>query len=613
MLSGMHEAIIYLSAALIAVPLFRRLGFGAVLGYLAAGMLIGPWGLGFIGEVESVLQFSEIGVVFLLFVIGLELKPSRLWVMRHAIFLTGFLQVVFATVPLTLLMHYLGLQWLAAALAGFALALSSTAFVLQALGERKQLTAPHGRAAFGILLFQDLAVIPLIALLPMLAVGGAEHGEINLWSRAGLAAAAMLGLYIGGHYLLRPVFRAVAKWGSEETFTVAALLVVIGAALLMEWAELSMGLGAFLAGVLLADSEYRHELEANINPFKGLLLGLFFISVGMSADFGILGRDPKPVLYGAAALITIKLVTLWLVATVLKFGHPNGLRLSLVLAQGGEFAFVLFHAAVGVHLLPHEVTDRLIAIVILSMVITPLLFLLSDWLGRRAKSVELVRPFDTIEDESPPVIIAGFGRVGQVVARVLQMRGIHFTALEQDIQHVDLVRRWGNKIYYGEPTNLETLRAAGVDKARMFVVAMDDVEKSIHAVELAKRHFPHLKIYARARDRHHALHLMDLGVDYLIRETWLSSLEMAKEVLLALGESREAAEYSVQVFNEADNDLLQRQLKYREDLDHMIQSAHEVRRELRQLMENDPKMSALESGLQTPEPVDDEKETGSTA
>lgn len=596
----MHEAAVYLAAALIAVPLFRRLGFGAVLGYLAAGMLIGPWGLGFIGEVESVLQFSEIGVVFLLFVIGLELKPSRLWVMRHAIFVTGSLQVACATVPLALLIHWLGLDWTGSWLAGFALALSSTAFVLQALGERQQLTTPHGRAAFGILLFQDLAVIPLLALLPLLAASGAADNQMGLGTRAGIAVAAIFGLYIGGRYLLRPVFRAVARWGSDETFTVAALLVVIGAALLMEWAELSMGLGAFLAGVLLADSEYRHELEANINPFKGLLLGLFFISVGMSADFGVLGRDPLPILVGTAALISIKFVGLWIIASIQKVGHPTGLRLALVLAQGGEFAFVLFHAATGLDIVPHVVVDRLIAIVILSMVLTPLLFLLSDWIGRRHRSAEPVRPFDTIEDESPPVLIAGFGRVGQVVARVLQMRGIHFTALEQDIQHVDLVRRWGNKIYYGEPTNLETLRAAGAENARLLVICMDDVEKSIRAVELARRHFPKLKIYARARDRHHALHLMDLGVDYLIRETWMSSLEMAKEVLVALGESRDAAGYSVDVFNDADQELLRRQLKHREDLDHMIQSSHDVRRELRQLMESDPRMSALGSGLKAP-------------
>lgn len=603
------EAAIYLTAALVAVPLFRRLGFGAVLGYLAAGMLIGPWGLGLIGEVESVMQFSEIGVVFLLFVIGLELKPSRLWVMRHAIFVTGTLQVLCATVPLAVLLHWTGLDWRASALAGFALALSSTAFVLQALGERNQLIAPHGRAAFGILLFQDLAVIPLIALLPMLALTGGEAAQPDLWAKVGLAAAAMAGLVFGGRYLLRPIFRVVARWGSEETFSVAALLVVIGAASLMEVAELSMGLGAFLAGVLLADSEYRHELEANINPFKGLLLGLFFISVGMSADFGILARDPVPIVAGAAALIAVKFVTLWLISAVLRYGHPSGLRLSLVLAQGGEFAFVVFHAAAGLHILPHEVTDRLIAIVILSMVVTPLLFLLSDWFGRRAAASVPARPFDKIKDESPPVLIAGFGRVGQVVARVLQMRGIHFTALEQDVEHVDLVRRWGNKIYYGEPTNLETLRAAGAEKAQLLVIAMDDAEKSIHAVELARRHFPQLKIYARARDRHHALHLMDLGVDYLIRETWLSSLEMAKEVLQALGESEDAAAYSIEVFNEADHDLLRRQLNHREDIDQMIQSSHEVRSELQRLMEADPRMSPLGSPFVTS--GQDEVEKGS--
>lgn len=588
------EAAIYLGAAIVAVPLFRRLGFGAVLGYMAAGIVIGPWGMQLIGEVESVMHIAEIGVVFLLFVIGLELKPSRLWVMRHAIFGTGFAQLMTAALPIAGIAYAFGLGWGQALLIGFGLGMSSTAFVLQALGERQQLTAPHGRSAFGVLLFQDLAVIPLLALVPLLGSESVDAEQHHFWQQALQALAVMLALVIGGRYLLRPIFRAVARWGSEETFTVAALLVVIGAALLMEWAELSMGLGAFLAGVLLADSEYRHELESNINPFKGLLLGLFFISVGMSLDFGVLQNDLLAVLAMTGLLVGIKVSSLWLVTLFLRLPHPTGIRLALTLAQGGEFAFVLFSAAVGSEVLPQAVVDRLIAVVTLSMALTPLLLLISDWLGRKSEPAA-APAFDTIDPDETPVIIAGFGRVGQVVARVLQMRGILFTALERDVEHVALVRKWGNKIYYGEPTNLETLRAAQADKARILVICMDDVEKSIQAVELARRHFPHLKIYARARDRHHALHLMELGVDYLIRETWESSLVMAREVLTGLGDNPESASYTVEVFNETDQELLKRQLKHRNDLERMIQTSREIRNELQDLFENDPRMSTLKT------------------
>ncbi len=589
------EAAIFLVAALIAVPLFRRLGFGAVLGYLAAGIIIGPWGLGLVGEVESVMHVAEIGVVFLLFVIGLELKPARLWIMRQAIFVTGTAQLLAAALPLTLIGYALGLNWGQACIVGFGLGMSSTAFVLQALGERKQLSTPHGRAAFGVLLFQDLAFIPLLALVPLLAAQSSVSEQHPFWLNALQALGVMIAFVIGGRYLLRPVFRAVAKWGSEETFTVAALVIVIGAALLMEWAELSMGLGAFLAGVLLADSEYRHELESNINPFKGLLLGLFFISVGMTLDFGVLASDWHAIAALTAIIMLVKITTLWLVALGLRIGHPTGPQLALTLAQGGEFAFVLFSAAVGAELLPQVVVDRLIAVVTISMALTPLLLLASDWLGKRVAAAESTPAFDEIDADETPVIIAGFGRVGQVVARVLQMRGIHYTALERDAEHVAMVRRWGNKIYFGEPTNLETLRAAQADKARILVICMDDMEKSVRAVELARRHFPHLKIYARARDRHHALLLMDLGVDYLIRETWKSSLEMSSQVLQGLGDSPESASYTVEVFNEADEELLKRQLAHRLDLEHMIQTSREVRDELQNLFENDPRMSTLKS------------------
>lgn len=582
------QAVVYLAAALIAVPLSKWLGFGSVLGYLAAGMLIGPWGLGLTDNVEDVLHFAEIGVVFLLFVIGLELQPSRLWVLRHTIFLNGSLQMLAAAVPLTLVARAMGLDWTGSIVVGGALALSSTAFVLQALAEKKQLGKAHGRAAFGILLFQDIAVIPMLALLPLLGSGDQSASDAPLWWQLLKVIAVIGGLVIGGRVLLRPVLRMASRFGSEETFVVAALLLVIGAATLMHWAELSMGLGAFLAGMLLADSEYRHELEASINPFKGLLLGLFFISVGMSADFGLLLSDAPLLAFGVVTLVLVKVVGLYGVGRLLGLPHATARNLCLVLAQGGEFAFVLFHAAVGVDALPAVVEDRLIMIVILSMVVTPFLFLLGDALTRRDEARQPTPDFDEIDTDANPVIVAGFGRVGQMIGRILHMRGIAFTALERDAEHVDLVRRFGNRIYYGDPGSLETLRAARADEAKLLVLALDDVEMSVRCAELVRRHFPNLKVYARARNRAHALRLMDIGVDYLIRETLVSSLELGHAVLRGLGDDEDMAGKSIRTFREADEALLQRQLALREDEKQLIQSAQQVRDELQSLFERDP-------------------------
>lgn len=596
----LFQAVIYLTAALLAVPLSKWLGFGSVLGYLAAGMLIGPWGLSLTDNVESVLHFAEIGVVFLLFVIGLELQPSRLWVLRHSVFINGSAQMLAAAIPLTVIAYLLGLNWTAAAVVGSALALSSTAFVLQALAEKRQLGKPHGRAAFGILLFQDIAVIPLLALLPLLGSTDTTADSAPFWLQLLKVIAVISGLILGGRWLLRPVLRMASRFGSDETFVAAALLLVIGAATLMYWADLSMGLGAFLAGMLLADSEYRHELEASINPFKGLLLGLFFISVGMSADFGLLASDLPLISFGLVALILVKLVGLYGVSRVLGLPHSTARNLCLVLAQGGEFAFVLLHAAIGVEVLPAVVVDRLIMIVILSMVVTPFLFMLGDALTNRSNAKQPTPEFDAIDAEATPVIIAGFGRVGQMVGRILHMRGIAFTALERDAEHVDLVRRFGNKIYYGDPGSLETLRAANADEAKLLVLALDDVELSARCAELVRRHFPNLKIYARVRNRAHALRLMGLGVDYLIRETLVSSLELGDAVLRGLGDDQQTAADSIQKFRLADEDLLKRQLALKEDEEQLIQSAQQVRDELQSLFERDPQLNHIRDSADTP-------------
>ena len=583
----LHDATIYLAAATVAVVLSRKLGFGAVLGYLLAGVLVGPWGLRLITDVDSMLHFSEIGVVFLLFIIGLELQPSRLWVLRRSVFGLGTLQVLATGGILTAIAVWLGLAWPAAILVGFGLSLSSTAFVLQMLAERKELASPHGRAAFGVLLFQDLAVIPLIALVPILAGDGAGMESAVQAGEIGKAALVLVGFVVGGRYLLRPILRLVASAQIHEIFTAAALFVVLGAALLMESLGLSMGLGAFLAGMLVADSEYRHQLETDITPFKGLLLGLFFIAVGMSANLGLLLEEPGVILGLAATLMVIKALVLAPLAR--SFGHENrtALNLAVVLSQGGEFAFVLFHLAVGESLIPDLLASRLILAVTLSMAATPLLYLIVSKITQRMAPKESDRPYDGMEDANHQVIIAGFGRFGQVIGRILAMRKIPFTALESNVSQVDFVRRYGNKVYYGDACRLDLLRSAHVDQAKIFVLALDDVETSLRIAETVKHHFPNLILAARARNRQHALRLMEIGANHIIRDTLLSSVSLAGEILKDMGFSQEQAESATSLFLEHDQKLLARQFAILNDEDALIQSARDAARELGELFSAD--------------------------
>lgn len=495
----LHDATIYLAAAIVAVVFARKLGFGAVLGYLFAGVLVGPWGLRLVTDVDSILKFAEIGVVFLLFVIGLELQPSRLWVLRRSVFGLGTLQVLVTGAALTAIARWLALDWQAAVVVGFGLSLSSTAFVLQMLAERKELTSPHGRTAFGVLLFQDLAVIPLIAIVPILTGSGTGMGSAVRIDEVLKAALVLVGFVVGGRYLLRPILRLVASAQIHEIFTAASLLVVLGAALLMESLGLSMGLGAFLAGMLVADSEYRHQLETDITPFKGLLLGLFFIAVGMSANLGLLIDEPGVILAITLALMTVKATVLFPIARA--FGHDNrtAIMLGAVLAQGGEFAFVLFHLAASEALIPALLANRLILAVTLSMAATPLLYLLAFKVSERISPKQSARPYDEVVDTHHQVIIAGFGRFGQIIGRILSMRKIPFTALESNVSQVDFVRRFGNKVYYGDACRLDLLRSANVDQAKVFVLALDDIETSLRVAQTVKHYFPNLHLAARAQ------------------------------------------------------------------------------------------------------------------
>ncbi len=580
----LQEAAIFLGTAIIAVPLFRRLGFGSVLGYLAAGVAIGPWVLGLISDSENILHFAELGVVFLLFVIGLELQPQRLWVLRKQIFGLGLSQVVVSGAALSGIGLLAGLTLNVAILAGFGLALSSTAFVLQMLAEKNQLSTIHGRWAFAVLLFQDLAVIPLLALIPLLSPVGSTESASDTGSYL-IGLAVVVAVFASGRFIIRHVFRAIARWGSEETFTAAALLIVIGAALLMESAHISMGLGAFLAGMLLADSEFRHQLEADIAPFKGLLLGLFFIAVGMTANVGLLAESWPSVVAVTAGLLIVKAIILYSLSRLFGLDGARSGTLSMSLPQGGEFAFVLFAAALASQAISQDDAEFFILVVTLSMAVTPFLFLFNErylkvWLGGAE-----IRQFDTLPDTPNRVVIAGFGRVGQIVGRILSMRGIPFTAIDPSVDQVDIVRRFGNKVYYGEPHRLDILRAASVDACTIVVVAIDDPEDSLKTVQTIRTHYPQVRVYARARNRYHALRLMDMGVEFFVRDTLLSSFSLTEAVLQGLGDTEAEAAESVKMFEEFDRTLLDRQQAVMHDETKFIQSAKEAADELRELFE----------------------------
>ncbi|WP_376695845.1 monovalent cation:proton antiporter-2 (CPA2) family protein [Wenzhouxiangella sp. EGI_FJ10305] len=591
-MSMLAEVIIFLAAAVVMVPLARWAGLGAVLGFLAAGVLIGPWVLGLIDDVETILHFSELGVVLLLFLIGLELKPSRLWVLRHVVFAVGSAQLLITTLLLWPLAAWWSGSWGIGLLIAVVLSLSSTAMGVQILAEKKQLGAPHGRQAFGILLMQDIAVIPLLAIIPLFA-GGDVEADVDGSILFGLlqATAVIVGLILAGRFLLRPTLRAIAATGVPEVFVAMALLVVLGTAVLADYAGLSMALGAFLAGVLLADSEYRHEIEAAIDPFKGLLLGLFFIAVGMSIDFGRVLAAPLAILALVGVIMAVKLLALLVVGRIAGLNRRSTVALAMALPQAGEFAFILFAVAVSEGVMSAGQVDPLIVAVTISMALTPLMYvinekLLQPWLSGSEPEPEP----DRIPDDhgEPRVIIAGFGRVGQIVGRNLSMLGIHFTALDNNPEHVEFVRNFGHKIFYGDANRLDVLRAAGAGKAQLFILTISDPERSIQTAQMVRRHFPDLKIVARARNRDHAMELMALGVDEVIRETWLSSLAMARDALRAVG-VRKAGRY-VDRFAEHDEATLREQIQHRGDHERLARIERKSREQLEDLFSEDRRL-----------------------
>ncbi|MEH6686953.1 MAG: monovalent cation:proton antiporter-2 (CPA2) family protein [Halopseudomonas sabulinigri] len=594
----MHEqssfllvAVVFLLAAVVAVPLAKKLRLGAVIGYLLAGVVIGPSMLNLIDHPENVSHISELGVVLLLFIIGLELSPRRLWLMRKAVFGVGLAQVMLCA-SLIGSIAYVGLDQPVntAVVLGLGLALSSTAFGLQIIAERKELNSPHGRLAFAILLFQDIAAIPLIALIPLLgSATGDAGGESNLEQIIKVVGSIAL-IVVGGRYLLRPVFRIVARTGLQEVSTATALLVVIGTAWLMQSVGVSMALGAFLAGLLLADSEYRHELESQIEPFKGLLLGLFFISVGMTADIGLLVTSPAAVLLLTALIIGCKLPLIYLVGRVAGgLNQISALRLGVVLAAGGEFAFVVFQMARDQQLFDQPMHSMLVLAITLSMAVTPLIILvLSQLIKPKTVSVEVPEEYQQIDTDEPRVVISGMGRMGQVIARVLRAQRIPYVGLETSVDSIEMSRSLSSDmpIFYGDPMRPEILRAAQVDKAQFFIITTDDPDANLKTAELVRRLYPHVTILARARNRQHVHRLIDLGA-LAVRETFHSSLEMSKQVLTGLGLSETQANSRIKRFRQHDEQVLAAQHQVYDDAAAVMQTAREARADLERLFDAD--------------------------
>jgi monovalent cation:proton antiporter-2 (CPA2) family protein len=562
----LYGAFIYLSAAVISVPIATRLGLGSVLGYLIAGIVIGPSVMGLIGgEGQDVMHFAELGVIVMLFLVGLELQPAKLWTLRRSILGLGALQVAGTAAVIAIAAMLFGLPWKTGLAVGLILAMSSTAIVIQSLGERGLLKTSAGQSIFSVLLFQDLAVIPILAVLPILAgndgkIAGKSSGILgNLpeLAQAFLVIAAVAGIVLAGRFVMRPLFRFIADTGLREIFVAFALLLVVAITLLMQALGLSPALGTFLAGVVLADNEYRHELEMDLEPFKGLLLAVFFIAVGAGIDFSLLKSATGLVAAIVFTVVAAKLAVLFVLARGSGMNPPESSLFTFSLAQGGEFAFVLISFATGLGLLAAAEASLLVAVVALSMALAPLLMIFD---GRAIQPLFLrggeLREPDRIDGRGTRAIIAGHGRFGMTVGRVLAANGCKATVLDHDAEQIDALRRFGFTVFYGDASRLDLLEAAGAKEARALVIAIDDRDKALEIVDLAKRNFPHLEIFARAFDRIHAYELINAGVSHVYREVFGSSLDLAEGVLVALGKHPYEAARAVRTFKKHDEALL---------------------------------------------------------
>ncbi|MDN3652484.1 monovalent cation:proton antiporter-2 (CPA2) family protein [Thalassotalea ponticola] len=579
-MSALVSVVIFLTAAVIAVPIFTRLKMGAILGYLCAGLVIGPSILGLINDPADILHFAELGVVFLLFIIGLELEPDKLLRMRNKILFIGGGQLLLCAAVLFAILTAFNFSWKVALVISLALALSSTAFAIGMMQEKRILATPLGQKGLSILLMQDIAVIPILLLVTTLSGASASQGA-PWW----IGILAIFGVLFSGRYLLNPFLTLVSRNGSAEVITASALLIVIATALAMHVAGLSMGLGAFLAGVLLANSSFRHQLEVEIAPFKGLLLGLFFIAIGMNMDLSLFAYNPYLVPL-ACALVAIKaFIIYWLVRGKNAPGtHP--IRLALMLSQGGEFAFVIFSVGLADGLLPKAIADQATLVVGLSMALTSPLVMWYEYLQRKK---HLPPAYDEErEEKEPEVIIAGFGRFGQIAGRILSANHIPFTALDNNAEHIEFVKQFGNKVFYGDATNLKLLKAAGVEHARIMFIAADSDKHGLAIAKVVKEHYPHIKIIARARSRLSVLQFRDLGVYSSVREMFDSSLFAAKLLLQEYGFDEARAENLVQVFKMHDEELLDKAYhKQRYDLEEVIKISNHGRAELEDLFNND--------------------------
>jgi len=602
----LNYAFLYLSAAVLTVPIARALGLGAIIGYLAAGIAIGPWGFALVSNVQDILHFAEFGVVLMLFLVGLELQPTRLWSLRRPIFGLGSAQVLGCALALCALGLAAGLPWRWALLGGLGLALSSTAIALQTLAERHLLRTTSGESAFSILLFQDIAAIPILALAGLLGASGVRDGSTaSMALEVAKVAAVIVAIVLGGRLLLRPLLRWIARSRTPEIFTAAALLLVVAIAYLMVLIGLSMALGAFLAGVLLAESEFRRELETDIEPFKGLLLGLFFIAVGMSIDFGAMLRAPLLVAALLGGFVLVKCTVIYALARAVDIPAPERPVFTLLLAQGGEFAFVVFQAAAGSGAMPAETGSLLIGVVALSMLCTPLLLVLLDrWvLPRYASTLRPSAEEEISEPQSAPVLICGFGRYGQIVARVLLAQGIPATVLDYSVDILEVARTFGYRVFYGDATRLDLLRMAGAAQARVLVLAVDEQGPSLKIAALARQHFPHLAVVARARDLAHWNELRDLGVTEVQREVFESSLLSARSVLGHMGLQPAEADALLERFRAHNIALADRMYPHHKDRARMIAVAREGRSQLAEQLAKEREERQAQTGAAPTEKI----------
>lgn len=581
----LQQFLIFIGFSIIVVPILQKIGFGSVLGYLIAGIIVGPFGLKLIAASENVSHVSEFGVVFLLFMIGLEIQPRKLWSMRRHLLQLGGLQILFCTVVFSALGLLFGLSPAAAAVVGFALSLSSTAFAVQSLTEKNVFNTEFGRASFATLLMQDLVAIPALALIPMMAIVKIENNHAptaNGWFGL-LIIAALVGV---SRYLIRPVFRMIANMRSRDLFTAVTLFIVLGVAALMQMVGLSAALGTFIAGVLLADSEYRTELEANLEPFKGLLLGLFFIAVGMGVDLSLILEKPLLIAGLTLGYLFLKTMIIYFVGRLFKLNHQNSKLMAVTISQGGEFAFVIFSMALQLTLVASETLSILTLVITASMALSPVISLTDEKLSRLfSRKVE--PDFDKIEGEKPEIIIAGFGRFGQIFGRILRAQEIPFVAIDHDADQIDLVRRFGNKVYYGDASRKDILEAAGAATAKYFVLAIDDVQLSIKTAETIKMNFPKLKVFARARNRGHAFDLMALDVTNIKRETFDSSVYFVRDLLVDMGFKEDLASRIVDKFRIHDEIMMKKQFEVRGDDPSMLSVSQQGVEQLSQVLRDE--------------------------